>query len=33
MCGRYFWNDDAEEAFEDDFPDLADGARKLRTGD
>ena len=33
MCGRYFWNDDAEEAFEDDFPDLADEARKLRTGD
>ena len=33
MCGRYFWNDDAEEAFEDDFPDLADEAHKLRTGD
>ena len=30
MCGRYFWNDDAEEALEEDFPDLAAEVRRLR---
>ena len=33
MCGRYFWNDDAEDAFEEDFPDLAGVVRRLRAGD
>ena len=37
MCGRYFWDNDAEEAFEEDFPELAGMARLqekvLRTAD
>ena len=37
MCGRYFWDNDAEEAFEEDFPELAWMARLqekvLRTAD
>ena len=33
MCGRYFWTDDAEDAFDEDFPDLAGAVRRLRTGD
>ena len=33
MCGRYFWNDDAEDAFIDDFPDLAGEVTRLRAGD
>ena len=33
MCGRYFWNDDAEDEFLEDFPDLAGVVRRLRTGD
>ena len=33
MCGRYFWNDDAEDAFEKDFPELAGEIHKLRAGD
>lgn len=33
MCGRYFWNDDAEDAFEEDFPELAGEVHKLRAGD
>lgn len=33
MCGRYFWNDDAEDAFEEDFPQLAGEVHKLRAGD
>ncbi len=37
MCGRYFWDNDAEEAFEEDFPELARIARlqekSLRAGD
>ena len=37
MCGRFFWDNDAEEAFEDDFPELARIARAqekiLRAGD
>ena len=33
MCGRYFWNDDAEDAFEEDFPQLAEEARLLQAGD
>ena len=33
MCGRYFWNDDAEDAFEEDFPELAGEVQKLRAGD
>ena len=33
MCGRYFWNDDAEDAFEEDFPQLAEEARLLKAGD
>ena len=33
MCGRYFWNDDAEDAFEEDFPELAGEIHKLRAGD
>ena len=27
MCGRYFWDKEAEEAFEEDFPELARIAR------
>lgn len=27
MCGRYFWDHDAEDAFEEDFPELAGLAR------
>ena len=33
MCGRYFWNDDAEDEFLEDFPDLAGVVRRLRAGD
>ena len=33
MCGRYFWNNDAEDAFLEDFPDLAGVVRRLRAGD
>ena len=33
MCGRYFWNDDAEDAFEEAFPELAGEIHKLRAGD
>ena len=37
MCGQYFWDNDAEEAFEEDFPELAGMARLqekvLRTAD
>ena len=37
MCGRFFWDNDAEEAFEDDFPELIRIARaqekSLRAGD
>ena len=33
MCGRYFWKDDAEDAFLEDFPDLAGVVRRLRAGD
>ena len=33
MCGRYFWTDEAEDAFEEDFPELAGGAYELRAGD
>lgn len=33
MCGRYFWTDDAEDAFEEDFPELAGEAYELRAGD
>ena len=37
MCGRYFWDNDAEEAFEEEFPELAGMARLqekvLRTAD
>ena len=33
MCGRYFWTDDAEDAFLEDFPDLAGAVRRLRAGD
>ena len=33
MCGRYFWNDDAEDAFLEDFPDLAGEVMRLRAGD
>ena len=33
MCGRYFWNDDAEDAFEEDFPQLAEEAHLLKAGD
>ena len=36
MCGRFFWDNDAEEAFEDDFPELIRIARaqekSLRAG-
>ena len=28
MCGRYFWDKEAEEAFEEDFPELADLTRE-----
>ena len=33
MCGRYFWTDDAEDAFLEDFPDLAGVVMRLRAGD
>ena len=33
MCGRYFWTDDAEDAFEEDFPELAGEVFELRAGD
>ncbi len=33
MCGRYFWTDDAEDAFLEDFPDLAGAVKRLRAGD
>ena len=33
MCGRYFWKDEAEDAFLEDFPDLAGVVRRLRAGD
>ena len=33
MCGRYFWTDDAEDAFEEDFPELAGEAYELRAVD
>ncbi len=33
MCGRYFWKDDAEDAFAEDFPQLAGEVGKLRAGD
>ena len=33
MCGRYFWTDDAEDAFEEDFPELAEEVFELRAGD
>ena len=33
MCGRYFWNDDAEDEFLEDFPDLTGAVRRLRAGD
>ena len=33
MCGRYFWNDEAEEAFEDDFPEFAAEVSRMRPGD
>ena len=37
MCGRFFWDNDAEEALEDDFPELIRIARaqekSLRAGD
>ena len=33
MCGRFFWNDDAEDALEEDFPQLAQEARRLKAGD
>ena len=33
MCGRYFWTDDAEDAFFEDFPDLAGEVMRLRAGD
>ena len=33
MCGRYFWNDDAEDEFLEDFPDLAGVVMRLRAGD
>lgn len=37
MCGRFFWNNDAEDAFEEDFPELMRIARlqekSLRAGD
>ena len=32
MCGRYFWTDDAEDAFLEDFPDLAGEVMRLRAG-
>ena len=37
MCGRFFWDNDAEEAFEDDFPELIridkEKEKSLRAGD
>ena len=33
MCGRYFWTDEAEDAFEEDFPDLAGEICRMRAGD
>lgn len=33
MCGRYFWTDEAEDAFEEDFPDLAGEILGMRVGD
>ncbi len=33
MCGRYFWKDDAEDAFAEDFPQLAREVDMLRAGD
>ena len=37
MCGRYFWTHDAEDALEEDFPELVDEilrqAQTLRAGD
>ena len=37
MCGRYFWTHDAEDALEEDFPELVDEllrqAHMLRAGD
>ena len=33
MCGRYFWTDEAEDAFEEDFPDLAGEILGMRAGD
>lgn len=33
MCGRYFWTDEAEDAFEEDFPDLAGEFLGMRAGD
>ena len=33
MCGRYFWNDEAEEAFENDFPEIAGEVGRIRPGD
>ena len=37
MCGRYFWTNDAEDALEEDFPELVDEllrqAHMLRAGD
>ena len=37
MCGRYFWTHDAEDALEEDFPELVgqilQQADSLRAGD
>ena len=37
MCGRYFWTNDAEDALEEDFPELVgqilQQADSLRAGD
>ena len=33
MCGRYFWTDEAEDAFEEDFPELAGAVLGMRAGD
>lgn len=33
MCGRYFWTDEAEDAFEEDFPELAGEILGMRAGD
>jgi len=33
MCGRYFWTDEAEDAFEKDFPELDGDSLGMRAGD